>query len=43
MSVDISCKKIIENDTDLIVFDDNDLEHVIFGIICTLVGLSVSL
>ena len=43
MSVDISCKKIIKNDTDLIVFDDNDLEHVIFGILFTLVGLYVIL
>lgn len=43
MSVDIDCKKIIKNDADLIVFADNDLEHVIFGIIFTLIGLYVIL
>lgn len=41
--MDISCKKIIQNGTDLIVFDDNDLDHVIFGILFALVGLFVIL
>ncbi len=38
---DISCKKIIKNEKDIIVFDDYDLNNVLFGIIFTLVGLHV--
>lgn len=43
MSVDISCKTIIKNDTDLIVFKDDNLAYVISGIISTLAGLNVIL